>query len=485
LIDKIQLVHSLFWKKNPVLLLSISFLFGSSGYIYPKALFLLPFWLFYLALAGQSALCRGVFLASFSWIYAFFLYGKAPHPEGPIYIEGIFCPYTLSPHQSPFQRGFIYKGSLYIPEKIPCSICVPLEKRTNAGQDYLVKGTFYERAPFAYSLKVDEWSPVPFNIAKFHLAEMRYRYKEKFRSFLQKNLSPKSATLLSSLATGDVEDRSLRYEFGRLGLQHILSISGFHFALLISFLSGSLGLFLPEKIKLWVLLLALSAYFLFVGSAPAVLRSFLMASFYLVGKLLRRNASSLNLLGCALLIEMILNPLASSSIGFQLSFLSSASLLLLFPFFEKALELYLPKRDRKNLSTLKPSAAFGYLLSSFLRKSVATTLAVNTALLPILLLHFHKFPLLSLIYNLFFPFAVAISIFLLLTSLGIYLFFPLLGKLFLIATDFWTKFLLDLASNPPLFFDRSILFNQMPFWLCAAYLFLLFLLSIQAQNKQN
>ncbi len=38
------------------------------------------------------------------------------------------------------------------------------------------------------------------------------------------------------------------------------------------------------------------------------------------------------------------------------------------------------------------------------------TFAVNAAILPILLVHFHLFPLLSLLYNLFFPLAVGIAL---------------------------------------------------------------------------
>lgn len=485
MIGKLRLAHNFFWKKHPALLLAISFLLGGGGYFYPKVLFFLPPWLIYLALIEKSALFRGIFLCIFGWVYPFFLYSKAPHLESPIYTEGIFHIDTLSPHQSPFQKGFLYKGSLSIPEKIPCTICVPPEKRKRADVEYWVKGFLFERSPFVYALKVDEWRPLNVQSKTFYLAERRYQYKEAFRSFLKKNLSLKSAALLSSLVTGDVEDRSLRYEFGRLGLQHILSISGFHFALLISFLSIFLGLFLPEKIKYFVLTLALSAYFLFVGSAPAVLRSFLTAIFYLIGKILRRKASPLNLLGCAMLFELILDPLASLSIGFQLSFASCIGLLLLFSFFEKGLENVLPKRNLASLSTLTKPAIFGSMLSSYLRKSGATSLAVNAALLPILLFHFHKFPLLGLVYNLFFPFAVAIAIFLLLISLGIYLLSPFIGKFFLTITDIWTEQLLDITSYPPLFFDRSLLFDQMPFWLCVASLFSLFLFGVQKHFKSQ
>lgn len=471
--------NTLFWRQYPALLLAISFLLGLSGYLWTLPVFLPILWLSYLFFVGKPFFLRGFSFFLLAWVYSWCLYHTAPHSKDPIPVQGVFRVQSIQPYQSPFQKGFLYKGSLSIPDAILCSFCLYGEKRLQA-KDYWIEGTLTERSPFHYSLKLESYEQL---LATKSFAEMRYQAKKVFRKFLKNHTSAEAASLLSSLITGDIEERQLRYTFNRAGLQHLLSISGFHFALLILFFSVFLGLFFSGKWKNSFLLLFISLYFLFVGPAPAVFRSFCSASFYLIGKLLQRRPSALNLLGCAMLFELVLDPLASGQIGFQLSFLSCAGLILFFPKFDAFFQTYLPHRDRKTLSKMTKPSIFAYLLTSFLRKSFAVTCSVNTALLPVLLYHFHKFPLLGIIYNLFIPLAMSLAMFFLFTSLLLYPLCPFLGSKLLTITDSWTSYLLDLISYPPLFLDRSLLFNHLSSELCLLYLFCLFLFFIQKSNK--
>lgn len=459
------------WEEQPGLLAALSLLIGTSSFLFwgsPWNWIWPLLWIAYLIVLRSWA---SIALVLGGIVYSGWLYVGSPSGD---------CAYfsitSLQPHATPFQKGFLYKGMLFADHcRVPCSVYHKEGERPPASCDYILQGKLIQRSPYEYLFKTQEWTPVK---RSWSLAEFRYQAKERFRKFLDQKLQrPRVATFLGSLITGDVEDRSLRYEFGRLGLQHILAISGFHFGVLISFCSYFLSLIFPQRWKLIALLLAVNLYFLFVGSAPAVQRSWLTALLYLTGKLIGRHSSGLNLLGVALTVEIILDPLISANLGFQLSFLSCAGILLLHPLCERPLRRLLPKRTPLEASALPPFSKHAYFLSAYLREGLAITLAVNIAIFPLLLFYFHQFPLLSLLYNLFFPSLVGIALFSLLIALLTHLLFPPLANLLFPLTDFLTAQLLDLAAYPPLALDYS-LHLAIPAWPIPFYILLIFCISM-------
>lgn len=449
--------HLGFWLRHPGLLVGLTFLIGVS------TLFGSLFWALYL---GWLRKWPQLLLLPLSFFYAASL---SPPQHINSTTKAIFSIHSLQPHNSPFHKGLQYKGTLYLPEG-PIACCIYTQKHHPANTDYLLTGTLS-----SHGFKPKEWVPLP---NTWSLAEFRYQMKERLKTFLHEKLStPRAATLLSSLLTGDVEDRSLRYEFGRLGLQHILAISGFHFGLLIAFCSFFLTLFLPEKPKLIFLLICITLYFLFIGPSPAVQRSWIAATLYLLAPLLNRRTNGLNLLGVALAIEVLLDPFVYSNIGFQLSFLSCGGILLFHPLIEKSLRPLLPKRDAFQIMHLSLLYKHLHLASATLRQTLSLGLSVNLALFPLLLYHFHQFPFLSLLYNLFFPFLISLSLFALLISFALPFLFPL--------TNWFTAQILTLAAYPPLALDYVIAIKNIPYWTIPIYLFALFLFTIHINHKNK
>src|SRR3989344_3512270 len=323
-----------FWQKNPALLYGVTLLIGSSSALFwpfPWN-FLFPFlWSLYLFFQGKTPL---FLLLGAAALYSHLLYKPIidPREEKGVY----FATQSLQPYTSPFKKGFVYKGSLFLSEgRIPCTIYCYSKDHPPGDCDYILSGKISPKRPYDLFFKPQKWTPVK---KSFSLAQLRYKAKKKFALFLQKKIpSKKASSFLSSLITGNVENRSLQYEFTRLGLQHILAISGFHFGVLIALSSFFLNFLLPKRYTSFLLLIAINAYFLFVGSLPSVQRSWAAANLYILSQILRRNTSGLNLLGAALLLEVIINPLVSSKIGFQLSFASCFGILLLYPLLEKNL----------------------------------------------------------------------------------------------------------------------------------------------------
>lgn len=481
MIFSLRTAHHSFWRETPALLLGLSLLFGSSSFLFwaHPWNYIFPFlWSSYLVFVKKTWVIVALFC---SFFYSWSLYHQAPVLTEAQKTTALFSIHSLQAHHSPFQKGLVYKGTISLKEgSFPCSIYHRGNNAPKASHDYLLEGSLKQRAPYDYLFFPKKWTPVK---NSYSLAEVRYQLKESLRKFLQKHLSPRTAVFLGSLITGDVEDRQLRYEFGKLGLQHILAVSGFHFGILITFCSLVLSFALPRFWKYLTLIAAINIYFCFIGALPAVQRSWLAAQLYFIGKLFKRETTPLNLLGCALTLEMCLNPLICSHIGFQLSFTSCAGILLLYPLFQKQLRAYLPHRKKEEILELTIFSKHAYCLSSFLRKTISLTLAVQCAIAPLLLYHFHELPLLGFFYNLFFPFFVAMSISLLLLSLSFELLLPPLAPCLFKITDWITTHLLDLSSYPPSSLDYSLLISSLPAWIIPLYLGILFALCLSPAEE--
>jgi competence protein ComEC len=444
-----------FWESHPALLPAISLLLGIGALLFHLNVWIVLLFSAYIIWQRKWA---SLILVVFGGLYA--CWSHTPLAT-PLDCTARFSIASLQEHQTPFHKNLVYTGTLYLDDAaLPCKIMHPRSSaRPPADQEYYVTGTLLTQDSFGYLFKPKTWTPID---KTWGWAELRFRVKSQIRTFLQTQLlRPRTAVFLSSLATGDASDRHLIYEFGRLGLQHLLAISGFHFGILMACISYLFRFFLPAPWKWGVLLILMTTYYLFIGTAPAVQRSWIAAVLFLIAKITHRRAIPLNILAAAMLIELLYNPLAVANLGFQFSFGSCFGILLLYQPIEEQFARLLPKRRAKDALSLSLPAQMAYLISSSLRRSLSLTLAVNIAILPILFFHFGKFPLLSLLYNLFFPPLVALTLVGLIAATALY--FLSGSSLLFHGVDWLCAQLLDLAAHPPLFLDRAIYCKGIPY----------------------
>ncbi len=474
-----------FWERQPALFVGLHLLIGSA-----------------FAFQGEWSLLAIGMLLGASWrrrwhwgillMLAAFAYAKALYPTPHLSakkIEGTahFEIAALKPSQSPFQRSLLYRGQIKHFEaktgeaahRLPCRIYMPISSsRPPADGSYRLQGTLCKKPGNVYlfkPLKNQPWEKIE---GTFSFAELRYRAKENVRAYLKNHFAHASCYhFLAALATGDLEDRTLAFEFGRLGLQHILAISGFHFALLAAFCSFFLRLFLPYKIAAAVLLLLLSVYFSFIGNAPSVQRAWIAIFLFLIGQLCAWKTTGLNALGAGLAIEILIDPFLITHIGFQLSFLATLAILMLYPAMNQLLCRLLQTRPLSALVEMSRIDQHGYILSAGIRRALALNFSVHLVAIPALLYLFHKFPLLSLAYNLFLPVGVSLSLLLLLLAIPLTILLPPLGTLIHQLNDAFTSSLLTLTSHPPAFLDYAIRTPAFPLSLLFGYLALLFFIA--------
>lgn len=128
-----------------------------------------------------------------------------------------------------------------------------------------------------------------------------------------------------------------------LSLTHLVAVSGANLAIVLAavyFLLAGLGLGRIWRFGLG--LVAMLAYVLLVGPESSVIRAGTMALFVMLGLWLGRGSPPLNSLALAVIVLLVFDPGLSRDIGFALSSLATAGLLLVAqPLFEK-LRTYLP-----------------------------------------------------------------------------------------------------------------------------------------------
>ncbi len=81
------------------------------------------------------------------------------------------------------------------------------------------------------------------------------------------------------------------------------------------------------------------------------MRAWAASTVYLLGILLNRPTSAINALGVGLLFELALDPLVITNIGFQLSFICTAAILLVYPSMHRLFLRLLPQRPLQELKS--------------------------------------------------------------------------------------------------------------------------------------
>jgi len=397
--------------------------------------------------------------AIFLGVFCFF-YTSLHNPLGPLNEEkgiGYFRIVEIRDEESPFGKTISYHGDLLrfdgdsgaVFYHVPCRVYVKHAKdRPRGDRDYLIKGSLLHKNHGRYVIKSKEaWDPIQ---GSYSFAEWRYETKQKAKHYLQSHFGhSKVLALFSALALGNIDDRQMAADFRNLGLSHLLAISGFHFALASAFLAFILKPFLPKKILPIALFVLCSSYAFFLGPSPSILRAWAAISLFLFANLLDLRTTGLNALGFGLIIEILFDPTMAGQIGFGLSFLATAAILMLYSPCEGLLRRFFLVRKLSELEKFSFFDKHFYLISSMLRRSLALNLCVHLVLLPACLLFFHAFPCLSILYNLFFPFCVGLSLSLLFLTIPIDLIFPPLGAFLHKANHLYAQFLLDITAYPP------------------------------------
>ncbi len=249
--------------------------------------------------------------------------------------------------------------------------------------EYLKEEKIHRRAFTKSSLLVTKISSGrPFSLLRL-ISQIRHYLEEKielhFGSGENKFLTPQGA-ILEALILGErgrLEER-VTYTLQKSGLYHLFAISGAHIAI-ISFLVFSFLKFfgVRERPSYLLLMIMLMFYALLVEGRPSVLRATIMALAFLLSKLVSCDVNLINTVSLSAFFILLANPFNLFSLGFQLTFVATLSIILFYP----AIMKYLPRLP------LRISELF------------AISVAAQVSTLPFLALSFNRITFSSLILN--------------------------------------------------------------------------------------
>lgn len=157
---------------------------------------------------------------------------------------------------------------------------------------------------------------------------------------------PDQAVLVPSLVVGDDAglDPDLAEDFATTGLTHLLAVSGTNLTLITAFL-----LVLAQQVgvrgrgRVVVAVVGIVGFVLLARTEPSVVRAAAMGTVALLGmgrNGLRRGTRSL---GVAVTVLVLFQPWLATTVGFALSVLATAGILLLAPAWRDALARWMPR----------------------------------------------------------------------------------------------------------------------------------------------
>ena len=257
-----------------------------------------------------------------------------------------------------------------------------------------------------------------------------FKAKEYFLKNLNNYLVEPASSLSKAIILASRREipADLREIFAKVGLSHVIAISGLHIAIIVWLLQSVLSaLGLSRKIIFYFLIIILLIYLYLLGFPSSAVRASLMVIMVLLGPFLGRQTTSVFSLLLAADIFILLNPyVLIYDIGFQLSFLAVLGLLFYVKFFNQTLKIAPVKWK--------------------IREVLAVTLSAQIFTWPLIVFHFNIFSLIAPVAN-FLILPLLPLILVLSLALAIFGWLPLLANIIAWSLFMLLKIMTEIAQR--------------------------------------
>ncbi len=237
-----------------------------------------------------------------------------------------------------------------------------------------------------------------------------YKLRNNLIDFYKSSLPEPYGSLVAGIVIGSKNMPQTFWEKLKLtGTAHVVVASGTNVTLTTSFLICFLTLFIKRKKAILITFFGILAYTIISGLEAPIVRAAIMGSILLFSQERGRVVGIVRILVYTGIIMLLIKPVWITDIGFMLSFVATASLIV----FQKRIDMWL------------------YKIPNFLREGLSTSFAAQIGVFPILYLAFGQFNVLSPIINALvlwtIPYIMVVG-----AVAGLFgLFVPLVGRLIL------------------------------------------------------
>ena len=207
---------------------------------------------------------------------------------------------------------------------------------TNVGGD----DTFapYRKHLFAHGVcatcytPAGQWHSRPSQTAANVFLSAKKLQHKLHNTYNERGINGESGSIIEAMTIGKTDnlDKATRQNYAAAGTSHVLAMSGLHVGLLALLLQFFFITNAMPRHRIWLcnicIIALLWCFAIIAGLSPSLVRATTMFTILLLCQSFTRELTSLNSCALAIAIMLCINPLYINDVGFQLSFVSVASI---------------------------------------------------------------------------------------------------------------------------------------------------------------
>ncbi|MEK7168231.1 MAG: ComEC/Rec2 family competence protein, partial [Patescibacteria group bacterium] len=212
-----------------------------------------------------------------------------------------------------------------------------------------------------------------------------FSLKEKTINVFQRVLPSENAAFLAGITLGERAEFSKEFKeaMSKSGTTHLVALSGYNITILVLAVAYVLNFFASRRLVFWLTLLIIIGFVAMTGAEASVVRAAIMGGIVLLAKRANRLYSFRNAIVIAAFLMILDNPkVLSFDVGFQLSFMALLGIVYLQPAIQKFMKI-----------PVENQSVLGW------KENLLTTFSAQLAVLPLLVLYFGNFSIISLLSN--------------------------------------------------------------------------------------